>query len=506
MNYRDNVYDRGEEMLRRLGTFWYYIFNDQDTLAQFYKGSYLEAGQTYLNFLEAMAAISRLEIPVFHQENWYYLTILESDLRSAVAHYGDGLAYGDGHFYGVRSSRTTYTAGIPDNMMAAQFIYNRIIQPSLTYTSGMDFAIDRLNHSITFREDPFANDLIPKRNIMDTQGNVVDREAGMWVYNGMFDLQYIWIHWGYILQVFMQSSTYYKDFVNALADSYVMCPTLKSTQAVIAALTGVALVIEPVEVVEQILTPPGDVLQIVTDKHVYEFVSTAVPIVTVGQTVYGGDSLTNAVEIIELIHTLPTAAQLPGISVGSNWLVGAYIGELLFENKTVPLQYWGLVDGYVKVTFEVSGFPADVEKFWDDCHARGVLQGKVLADYLDTRATHNTPPLPENLPATVNPLQFMLANLMKNNVFLVVLRPSQFPGDSPGVSYFNYLRRAMVPHTTYLVYVEVDAGLEYIDYSDALSMDDAISFIDIPDGVVIESIDASTFVEEAVLVRPVKEC
>lgn len=504
MNYRDNVYDTGEEMLRRLGTFWYYIFQDQDKVAQFQKGSFLEAGQTYLNFLESMATISRFETPIFHQENWFYLTFLESDLTASVAKYGEGLTYGDAHLYGVKAARSNFSITLRPGLVAGQFMFNRIIQPSLTYTSGVDFQINTEANILTFRENPFENALVAKRNVVDTQGNVVDREAVMWIYNGQFDLEYVWIHWGYALKAFMNSSYHYRDFINALADSYVLCPSVRSTQQLISALTGVPLVIEPVEVVEVILTVSNRV-QVVTDYHVYTFEPNAVVTVSVGETVHGGDSLTDAVRVIELIDHLPTALELPGISVGSNWLTGVYLSELLFENRTVPLQYLGIVDGKVKVEFEVSGFDEDVTKFWDDTHARGVAQGKVLADYMDLRTVKDTPPLPENLPATVNPLQFMLGNLMRNNVFLIVLKPDQFPSKSPGISLFSYLRRALPPHTTYLVYVEINAGTEYIDYSDSQLLTEDEQFFDVPDGVVLDLIDPS-FVEEFVTARLVKEC
>ena len=89
-------------------------------------------------------------------------------------------------------------------------------------------------------------------------------------------------------------------------------------------------------------------------------------------------------------------------------------------------------------------------------------------------------------------------------MFLIRLKPSQFPGDAPGVSFFHYLRRALPPYITYIVYVELDAGSEYINYSDDDSMEEAEGFFDTPEPVV-ENVLAS-FVEESVIVKLIKEC
>lgn len=504
LNYRDNVYDRGDFMLGRLGTFWHTVFQDQALLKHYYRGTFLDAGQVYLNYLEAIATISRFDCPVFHREEWVHLTFRESDLEAALIRYGDGVEYGEGYLYGTRAERQEYAITLPANLRGAQFMFNRIIQPSLTYTSGVDFEIDTQKNVITFRENPFENRLVSKRNIVDSDGTVLDREASLWIYSGKLDLEYLWYHWGYALQAYMESSDYYKDFLNALADCYVQGPSLAAIQGLVAALTGVPIVQEDTEIVEVVIQT-ADVAQVVTDQHVYELQPNANILVTEGDVLRGGNPLTDAFLLLELNERLPTQLELPGFSFGSAFLVGDYFSTLLFENKDVDLEYWG-VDSHGKtvVTFEVSGFPTDVMQFWANVHQRGLLEGRVLADYLDTREIQETPPTPSNLPAQVNPLQLVLDNLMDNNLMLIVLRPDQFPGDAPGVAFFSYLRRAMQPQVTYIVYVEVNAGSEYIDLSDPSLLEEGQEFFDTPGPVLDEIPD--TFVEENVSVYSIKEC
>ena len=504
LNYRENVYDRGDFMLGRLGTFWNSIFQDKTFLKNYYRGTFLDAGQTYLNYLEAIATISRQDCPVFHRENWFYLTFRESNLDAAVIRYGDGNTYGDGHLYGIRAERSSFSIPLPENLKGSHFIFNRIIQPTLTYTSGVDYEFDLQKGLLTFRENPFDNPLIPVRDITGAGGEIIDREAALWGYNGSVDLQYLWTHWGYALQAFMESSDLYKDFLNALADSYVQGPSLQSIQGLIAALTGVPIIQEFTETVEQILRT-DDVAQVVTDLNVYELLPNANIIVAVGDVLRGGAALTDAFLLLELNDRLPTAVELPGFSFDSNFIAGDYFSTLLFENKDVELQYLGIDENdKAVVQFEISGFPNDILSFWQRAQAPGATGGKVLADFLDTREIQETPPTPANLPAKVNPLLLVLDNLMDNNLILVVLRPGQFPLDAPGVSFFSYLRRAMQPQTTYIVYVEVDAGSEYIDLSDPALQEEGVELFDTPEPVLDEIF--ASFVEESVRAWPIKEC
>lgn len=504
MNYRDNIYDKGEELLSRLGTFWYYIFGSGEELKQMYRGSALEAGQTYLNFLESVGTISRLDTPVFHRQDWLYITMLESEVTSGVINYGDGVSYGEGYRYGTRTTRKRFEVAVPDGFVGSSQIFNRIIQPSLTYTEGIDYVYDKKDKVIVFTSNPFENNLVPTRNIVDENGNVVDRLAALWAYNGKLDLQYLWNHWGYALKAYMPSSEFYKSFINALADCYTECPTLEDIQLLISALTGVALVAEPVETVEKILVY-ADKKQVVTDKHVYTFDTLAEIVVTEGQVVNGGDPLTDAVKVIELEDSFPTISELPALVAGPEFIAGDYFSDLMFENKDVPLEYVGVdTNNKAVVKFDVSGFPEDVAAFWGSVHDKGLQAGKVLSNYLDTR-TSKTDPVPAwALPATVNPMQIMLGNLMRNNIFIVVLKPAHFNDEAPGIQFFNYLRRALTPQTTYIVYVEVATGVEYIDLSGPDGLVEELSFLQIPEGV--EDVIDESFITEATMTLPIKDC
>jgi len=505
VNYRDSVYNSGDLMLQRLGSFWNLIFTDRERLKALYRGEFIEAGQAYLNFMEATACLSRQATPVFHQEDWYLLLIREGDVTTDTLKYGDGTLYGDNVTYGMRVRRDRYAVDLQNSLKSARFILNRITGATLNWVCGVDFYFT--DTELIFRTNPFESSLVAKRNVLDAAGNVIDREAGLWVYGGQFDLEYLWYHWGYALHAYMQSSTYYKDFLNALADAYVGTPSWRAIQQLFAALTGVPLVIEDTEVVEAILLPAETTQQrqVVTDQHVYLLTSDANVTVQVGDELHGGDSLTDGLRIIDTTDTALTAQELPALALDSSFIHGNYRGELVFANQSVPLEYIGIDENdKAEVRFELGGYESDVESYWEAVHAKGVADGKTLAEYLDKRTDPTTPPAPNTLPTTINPMQLIFDNLLRSNTFFVLMKPQQFPDKAPGGQFFNFLRRALPPHITYLVYVELQPESDYIEYESATYLVDEQAFFDYQDAGTDDLTDS--WVEESITLVQVKDC
>jgi len=120
------------------------------------------------------------------------------------------------------------------------------------------------------------------------------------------------------------------------------------------------------------------------------------------------------------------------------------------------------------VVFEVGGFPGDIDSFWEAAQTLGKETGKqTLAELLDTRANPVGQPLPAYLPTTINPLEFVIENILKNNLTIVKVRASAIGADAPGLDLFKYLRDIIMPHTTFVVFVEISADTDTIDLSQA---------------------------------------
>lgn len=471
--YPSSLYDRGEELLRALGSFWTDIFGDADKLTQLYRGYMLEAGQTYQDYLEALNCVSRFLIPIYHTEKWYFLTFLRSEVGVTTLRYGDGAVYGPQPTdvlantgtvfrYGVpyRSSRDFVNA--PGSLQRTRLMFNRLLEPSLSYVDGIDFEIDADRQLIYFREDPFSTGLLATRDIIGSDGEIADTEGSLWLHMAEFDRDYLWSQFGYAVGLRLASSEAYKLFINSVWDTDIKAPALKPLQDTLTAISGIPFVKNDAERVTEIIETAAK-KQVVTDLEVYTYPVSAEVLVSVGDVVYGGEHLTDVVEILEL-DGVPDQATLPSVSLGSSFLKGGYQGEVIFDNRLVSLDYGGVDDdNKAIVTFEVSGLDEDVDRFWDTVHAEGKAAGKVLSEWLDRRANPEGPPLPSHLPTTINPLDFVVGQIMSNNLFLIRLKPDKFADGALGLQYMSQLRRIVPPQTTFIVYIETTVDSEYID-------------------------------------------
>ena len=481
--------DKGRLLLEQLGTFWTNIFQDVNVLQSHLRSDANAQGQVYLGYLETLACVSRLTVPVFHHRYWYLFTMRRSAVEGQASIYQpNDLQYGpqDGtvpnrplgfvQTYGGPDQTGIVQAPLPDSLVNIPFtLHNRVVLPSKTLVNGLDFTIDTVAKTITFRDSPFNDPLFVRRDVYDSAGVKTDEEVALWVYMGDFDLDYVYTQFGYALGIKYSSSQGYKDLLNAIWDMFVLCMSRESLQQFLSAMSGIPFVLETQETIEVVRTEIDRQL-IITNQHVYQFELSASLLYTpadVGKIMYHGQPLCTAVLVEELAQHDPNYSILPSIALSRGLLSGGYLADLTFRNADVQLEYLGL-DEYNKavVRFDVSGFPGDVEAFWNAVNTRGVVSGKMLSEYLDTRVDPTTPPLPMNLPSTINPLEFILSNLMRNNLFVIRVRYQDFADNVPGLGAFQFLRDIIPPHTTYIVFVDLTTT-EMIDLGQAGGQDEA---------------------------------
>jgi hypothetical protein len=328
--------------------------------------------------------------------------------------------------------------------------------------------IDYDRKLIKFRDDPFDAP-VAKREVYDEEtGEIVDEEIAIWVYRGQFDLDMVYRQWGFVVTEQMESSEGYKDLVNALWDSYVLGSNMAAFEGAISAMLGVPVIINPQETVEAVVTEPTRKL-VITDAHVYTFQSQANITVSVGDTLNVGQAMSDAVVVWDLSGGAVDYSSVPMLGFDDKFLSGGYFSSLTFENQEVDVEYLGVDENNkAVVTFRVGGFPADVDAFWEQAQLLGTAPGqKTLAELLDTRDNPVGQPLPEFLPAKINPLEFVLENIMRNHLVLIKVRVSAVDPDAPGLRSFRYLRNVVPPHTTYIVFVELSPTADTIDLSQA---------------------------------------
>ena len=455
----------GAMMLTMLGSWWRYWFGDSAKLSTLYSGTGRSYYESYLKMLNSVATLSRFEVPIFDTKNWYYLTFLESELQTAtkILYGTDNLEYRQSLHpgYGGLTERGEFLLKAPDNLETAPVLYNRIVSPSLVLQAGTDYELK--DGYFRFEANPFENDLVPYRSILDENGEVVDRQIALWVYQSEWDLEYVYNHFGYVLGIWMKSSTFYKDFINALWDSMVLGASKLAVLSAWEAISGVEFA-KGNETVESI--DDDDVVIVKTTAETYSYPAGSNVIVAIGEKLHPGQAIVDTVQIFD-------QGMFPGVfglSLGPALLQGEYQAPLVFQNESVSLKYLGVLPNNTAwVEFDVSGLQGDVQAFWRNVKRNAALEGRSVASLFDTRGNKTEPVPPSALPATVNPMKFIMENLMDNNTYIVSVRPGMFRTGALGLSATTHLRRHTPPHTTFITLVESQDYEDVIDLNAALT-------------------------------------
>jgi hypothetical protein len=451
--------------------------------------------QTVQDLLETIAALSRYTVPIFHRDNWYPLRLLKSARNATVVSvpkYDGTLTYDSKHRYDQPADPIgAHTWPIPTGLAEANLILNRFTEPSLTWANGTEFELS--DEAITFYTNPFDDVRVSKQPVY-TDGEVTDEEALLWIFRGGFDWDQIYRQFAYVLGIRLQSSSGYRDLINAVFDALVSGSTRRQMEMAMAAITGIPLVLETQETVEQVAND-GKHRLVITDQHVYRFALSSTPIVEVGDIVYAGDSLTDSLDVHEFNRGV-VPSDLQALAMGPGFLETCYYGDLVFENKDVPLEVTEAADdpyGYTYVKFGLGGFPLDVQRFFDDVHERGIAAAEAaidpcddvdvitipgdecngvpeqtirlgtLAHRLDRRVEKIGEPTAAALPSTINPLQFLVENVLRNNVTIIRIRISDLGRDALGLHAARFFYRVVPPHTAVILVVEITVGPDDVD-------------------------------------------
>lgn len=505
--YPQNDFDNPDKLLELLGSFWATTYQGSSPLLiDLAAAAGTMAQQTHRQFIELVCSVSRYDVPIYHQDNWYALRILESELNtdaSLIAKYSTPAASNynttTSQTYGGLPARTLYSIAKPEGLHDVKVIFNRLTAPSVELVQGIDYWLD--DSIITVRDNPFDNPLIPKRDVLSGNNTIIDRECVLWLYQGQWDWKVVYEQFGYALRLQLESSEGYKQFINAIFDSFVTGTCIRTQQAALAAAFGVPLVIEAEETVEAI-APDNYRLNIITDQHVYQFPLTTTATVSVGDVVRAGDTLTDLFRIFELNRgTVLASDDVSALTLGKGVLASGFWGDITFDNSTKAIVVELGVDGYTKVSWDLGGFPYDVEKFWEDVHSQGVAAGQTLAMLLDVRETPVGQPTAASIPFTVNPLQFLADNLLRNNAYIVKVKAGINVTEKLAFVPIAQLRKIQPPHTLMILIAElVSSDLPVImDGPGTLikpGYEEQISSF--PCMVVTETLNAATFIAEDV--------
>jgi hypothetical protein len=529
--YPNSDLDRGRALMAVLGSFWSRTYTAKDQVRSYAESTGALAVQTYRNLLESVWSLSRYEVPVFHREYWTPIVLKRSDLTNGTINnylFGDGGHVFDeyGSFFDVNLAANFYYFPAPEKLVRVGKLFNKILFPTAALTENVDYIIDGKRGAIIFAENPFENAALLRRTT--TTAGEPDEEMLLWGFSGQFDYDTVFEQFAYALGVRLNSSQNYKDLTNAVINGLLNGgATAADLDLALSAITGVPVTIEDEETVEAVAHDNYG-LFVATDKHVYRFADHAEPVVNIGQRVRAGAQLVRGFEIDELfvgsayaqyvsddplaccympggllvannLNTLATENEadilldpdtqicispkkpISSLALGEGYLAACFYGDLIFEDKNVPL----IVDtahesGFTFLSFKLGGIPADVEYFFNELHYRGVTAALkpapacppdtqprfTLAQYLDKRKNRATEPGPEHLPATINPLRFIVENVLRNNVFLVRITLTALGKNRLGLYNVRHLRQLLPPHSAMIVIFELQPGTDVVKAPD----------------------------------------
>lgn len=524
--YPGSDLDRSRTLLAALGSFWMRTFTGRDQLKSYIGATAYTVAQTHRKILEVVAALSRHDVPLFAEKTLVPITIKKSQVNALVTNsdkFDTTSARFDGlTFFDVVSDTTFFSYPTPDKLVNVEQIFNKITFPTAALDRNIDFVVDSSSGALIFRDDPFENPAFLRT--VTRENDKTDEEITLWGFCGAFDYDLVFNQFAYAVSVKLQTSQGYKDLTNAIITGLVDGGATAATlDTALAAICGIPLSAEPDEIVE-VMDYDNHGFFIATDKTVYRFTEKAIPRVSIGQRLDVGTPLIRGIEINEffvgnqyaslttpqdLLCCPPTndlltnnaweplltetnddilidpnvvctapRKELAALALDSGFLSACFYGDLVFENKQVPLEViTNHPSGYTYVKFGLGGLPADVERFFDEIHERGVIAATLenvpcqtphkrrgtLAHLLDKRVKPGTEPTASHLPKTINPLRFLVENVLRNNVFAVRILVSSLGQNRLGLYNIRHLRQLLPPQTAMVVIFELSPDRDVID-------------------------------------------
>lgn len=450
----NSIFSDGRQFLASLGTFWSQMYAAAGEVDALVQAACANALDTHQRLQEAVQSLSRKAVPVFSKQAWKPLRIL----RSAATRLEDG----------------RWMVSVPA-LAQVGYITNRLLSASLVWLEGDQFTLHA--GQLTLPAGLFDDPRVAVRPL--TVNNQADIEILLWLCAPETDLETIYNHWGYVIGLHMPSSPEYAKLVDAVLSAITQGPTALQLRRCLALLAGAPCVIEPRETVQDV---SYDSLYrvIVTDQHVYRCPKAAQVIASVGDTLRAGDLLTDTVQLYQL-SSGQYPEQLPGLSLDRNFISACYYAALIFPNADVPLQIdTADSSGYTKVSFGLGGFPADVEKFFDELHAKGVhaavqpqptcstpRRNGTLAHLLDKRDVLTSEPTADTLPKTINPYKFLLQHVLRNNAAIAVVKLGAGI-NALGLSQLRLLSHFVPAQQAVLVAMTLTPAAQYVKLSNVL--------------------------------------
>jgi hypothetical protein len=431
MNYPQSDLDNPAALLSVLGSFWTDTFPGRDLLLGYLAGVGLLYQQIQQAATEFQASTDRTQASLGRTRLWTCLRLNDSD-RLPLSN----------------------TWLLPAGFLYVPIITNRLTGPAIALPGapnipevclirGQDFVVDLSANTITFRQDPS----IDSRFLRLTGGMGA---TIVWLYRAAVEDYSLANRYGFPVGLLGASQPSLRNLINAVWDATTAGTSNRPFWHALTALTDIPLARTSETVI--LIRSDSNGIVIATEQNIYRCSSNATVLVTEGQQLSEGQSLTTGLRLYEFTAGQELPLTETTLTIPASWLLGSYNGNLSFPNRVVSTVVTLNVSGYTKITWEVDGDPAGVTAFWNDVHTRGIAQGKTLAHYLDIRPHPVGEPTAASLPTTINPADFLVANWLRD-LCLVVIESSQLGPDAAGLDQLWAVQKIQPPGTPVLYHV-----------------------------------------------------
>lgn len=427
-----------DTLFRWLGLFWSGLYEDPDFLKRLQGARSVGIAQAYLNLMETARLLDRNRMPVLHRERWYPLVVRRSQRDSGGAAKlrfgmqptpvfgpqesedfpsGSKFAFGAGaSFAGV------YTYPLSEPAASVVCITDNIAAPGTVLVRDRDFTLQ--DGSIVLRrgDDPFAD--ASTFAVAETGDDV---EAVLWGCDVMVDKDFVYQHAGVVLGVNTPSTEHFKRVINAVWDLVNCGASPELLTMGLAAICGIPVCLSDGETVEAIATFEH-VTTVITSAGAYEVQPQAELAVAVGDVLAKGQPLTGGIRVYGPLTSAVLAqpsllrTDMPVLPLTPEFFAVPLAYGLSAGWDPVPIKSAGTdVNGNPKLWFPLQGSEDDVQAFWNEVwrrsEAAGISLQTCFQDHISDTVVGNT----EAVWGYVEPLDFMLRNLVGANTVFVAL-------------------------------------------------------------------------------------
>jgi hypothetical protein len=437
----------GDKLFQDLGRLWTRIYEDPEYIRRIQHSRALQGTQALLDVNELYAVTNRRDVPVYHRQRWYPVKLTEASRNTSGSAFKFGMqptpvfgeqtnpAFPSGSVFdfgrGITFSGSA-TYPLPSTLVSATCVTDNIAHPSAIYIRDRDFTIVSGCLVLKAYADPFVDG-----SPFTVTGEVGSREVTIWLCDASSNKDYVEDHIGYALGVATTSSPYAKAVVNSVWDTITSGATVGALQCALATVFGVPVILAASETVARVVSTSG-VLRVITDANVYTLPEHAEVhgAVVEGAVLERGAPLTTAVVVYPPMldptstgttHIYPDfRSRMPAVTLGPGFFSDALVHGVALNWDSVPIIFNGYdSNGNPRLWFPLQGTDEDVATFWagvwSRCEAENVNLRACFTGLVDDIVVERT----GEVWGYVQPLDFMLRNLIGSNMVLVSVDANQ---------------------------------------------------------------------------------